>query len=739
LLSRLIQATAGKEVTVVPSTNPSSFPKSPGRPPFSHSYATCSKEANQAWRIKETLGMEHPGYSKRRKNPDLGLDKIPAKADIVVFDIANYGFWDRRDLWPPTLEKPDKRTWLLMKLTGPRFDEPDKWKQIWKVAEAFEKRSVVVVTVNDLRTQGMRVSRALSWESSVGDLVRVSERVLEHIPCAYLVVSFFTEGAIVLSNHGPDEGQIHLYYDPKSMEEGWQKNYPGRMSGHTFCLVAGIAQQMLQSADSTNDISAQRIGRGVQAGLAAQRYLHLVGFNVGRKQSVPSAEEFLDNLRLTGFRRNVEEGLRLPPRTTFLAHLRSIEVEVKKSKTISAKSLEKELTFPIAQVAYALKAVNNNLRSKKKLQDDENGPGPFLDVRVDNAVGNKGWTILDVAHEGKDDVLKKLAKHIVSCGLGDEEIYNKLRAPIREFGRVEGGKLTTIHRNEIESLTQISSLIEEYVGRPKQRTPLSIAVFGTPGSGKSFAIRAVAESLTGDGKPTDLTFNLSQFTSPDSIVNALHQVRDVALSGSVPLVFWDEFDTELGGKSLGWLRYFLAPMEDGKFQEGPVTHNIGQAVFVFAGGTSHSMDEFKKHALSAAPEVKSKDFTSRLKGYVDIAPLDHPGSGLFLGYKRDVVLRRALLLRAALLRAARTLLEDRDPGPRKYIDIDSGVLDAFMLVSRYKYGARSMESIVRMSMFTGKKMFERSSLPPASQLELHVNAKEFLNLVDAHRTDWTFS
>ncbi len=77
-------------------------------------------------------------------------------------------------------------------------------------------------------------------------------------------------------------------------------------------------------------------------------------------------------------------------------------------------------------------------------------------------------------------------------------------------------------------------------------------------------------------------------------MSAFHQVRDIGLSGKFPLVFWDEFDTSLAETPLGWLRYFLAPMQDGKFQEGQISHPIGRAIFVFAGGTSSSMAEFDK-------------------------------------------------------------------------------------------------------------------------------------------------
>ncbi len=63
------------------------------------------------------------------------------------------------------------------------------------------------------------------------------------------------------------------------------------------------------------------------------------------------------------------------------------------------------------------------------------------------------------------------------------------------------------------------------------------------------------------------------------------------------------------------------------------------------------------------------------------------------------------------------------------LDIDPGVLRAFLDVGAYVHGARSMESIVEMSALTGKARYERSALPARHQLGLHVDADAFLRLV----------
>lgn len=99
----------------------------------------------------------------------------------------------------------------------------------------------------------------------------------------------------------------------------------------------------------------------------------------------------------------------------------------------------------------------------------------------------------------------------------------------------------------------------------------------------------VAEELAALGGPRaikNLTFNLSQYQSADELAAAFHLVRDCVLGGEIPLVFFDQFDTTLNQFALGWLRYFLSPMQDAEFLDRGAPHPIGQAIFVFAGGTA---------------------------------------------------------------------------------------------------------------------------------------------------------
>ncbi len=81
-----------------------------------------------------------------------------------------------------------------------------------------------------------------------------------------------------------------------------------------------------------------------------------------------------------------------------------------------------------------------------------------------------------------------------------------------------------------------------------------------------------------------------------------------------------------------------------------------------------------------------------------------------------------------LERNAPRLLHDRDG--QQIVDIDSGVLRAFLHCTQFSHGARSMESIIATSRLAGLNSFERSSLPGEDQLDLHVDGAEFLALVE---------
>jgi len=278
--------------------------------------------------------------------------------------------------------------------------------------------------------------------------------------------------------------------------------------------------------------------------------------------------------------------------------------------------------------------------------------------------------------------------------------------------------LRTFDRSEIESFRSVKNLIHEYISSSNITRPLSIAVFGPPGSGKSFGVTEVAESVAPGKLDKPLEFNLSQFNSAADLIIAFHKIRDIALGGKLPIVFFDEFDSDYNGK-LGWLKYFLAPMNDGVFRDGETMHPIGRAIFVFAGGTCSTFKEFSKEEVDLDfKNVKGPDFVSRLRGYVNIK-----GPNPLNKDENLYMIRRAQVLRFLLQKNAANIFE------RKKCCIDSGVLRALIKIPEYKHGIRSMLAIIEMSMLAGRKTFEQAALPSPEQLRLHVDDEIFSRLV----------
>ncbi len=327
------------------------------------------------------------------------------------------------------------------------------------------------------------------------------------------------------------------------------------------------------------------------------------------------------------------------------------------------------------------------------------------------------WTILSQELTPDEGKLYEVAKEVVLRG-PETALKN---VPVERIGR-----WFSVDRTEIESIRSLRNIMTDYVRAEKLKRPLSVAVFGSPGSGKSFAVWQLARTVVPAGL-AELEFDLSQLHGPDDLAAAFHQIRDSVLKGEFPVVLWDEFDVPLG-EDLGWLRHFLAPMQDGKFREGEVLHPLGRAIFVFAAGVHPTMQEFRDLVSpedgEPGPELirkKAPDFLSGISGYLDILgpnPKDRENPQADRAY----MLRRALLVRSILERDTEIDLSSRNA-------VDEGVMCAFLRVPFYNHGARSLQAVVQMSALAGRARFERSSLPEAHQLGLHVNAEKFLDLV----------
>jgi hypothetical protein len=615
------------------------------------------------WRVKEFLGITQAVHQVPIK-----LESDPPDPDIIVLDDADLGFRDDRSQWPQAVTasatKKSRKPWIVVKMSKPLV-QGDLWTELY---EKWADRLIVILSVKDLRLSEVQISSELSWERTAQDLaweLVYNPRVNAISRCAHVIVSFNAAGAMWIKKAAV-----------KGSEKKGDIVPPECTLLFDPLVIEGMWEQNHpgQMVGSNTCLTASlvhelmvhpndpNITEGVRAGLCALRLLHEEGYDY-----------------------------------------------------LNAGLARGKIIFPFAKIARVLESCEGKPFGAAKVQF----PTRLLDADL-AASDNKpiipgNWTILQ--QQAGVNALESLAAKILSYGA---------EAALKDVPLGKFGDLLTVDRREIESFRSVRTLVNEYCSQEKVKRPLSIAVFGPPGSGKSFGITQVAKSLRPD-EIEEITFNLSQFASLDELNSAFHQVRDLNLKGKIPLVFWDEFDSVFDKDQFGWLRFFLVPMQDGKFMEGKILHPLGKAIFVFAGGVCPSIEDFV-HETETRREAKAPDFISRLRGYVNILGANPPQTSNDKNVSDPFYLvRRAILLRSILWQNAPKVFENRDS--RGKLNIDSSVLRALLKTRQYKHGARSMEAIIGMSKLTGKTHFDQSSLPSEAQLDLHVDGQDFLSLV----------
>ncbi|KLP05920.1 related to pathway-specific regulatory protein nit-4 [Fusarium fujikuroi] len=308
------------------------------------------------------------------------------------------------------------------------------------------------------------------------------------------------------------------------------------------------------------------------------------------------------------------------------------------------------------------------------------------------------------------------------------------------------GDLKTADLVEIEGFRSTAAVIHEYL-HGKASRPLLIAVFGQPGTGKSFGVKEVIKTvlssfgkgLKKDWKPIEA--NLSQFKDQSDLSGIFDDVRDMTISGDIPAVLFDEFDSALDKQALGWLKYLLAPMQDGKYLQSGSVRSLGRAIFVFIGGTSSTFEDFTGESINSKKDdesqsqtndaqslqkqkwaikdkgAKKPDFVSRLSAHINVAGPNKSGNN-----KDDKmwVMRRAMLLRNMLERRLGT----KDKAD-KSISVDETLLTALLKHEKIPHGSRSMELLLQMSRLSEGQKFDLSALPSDNQLGMHVDLEEF--------------
>lgn len=662
-----------------------------------------SKEGDQVWRVRHFVGCQKPP----KDGVTIGIEPEDTTADILVIDDLGLGFADDSNLIAKVLERCDKDTEILWKTSGAMTR-----RGLWTELRSFRNRLTVVVPAEALRTRGAEISTNLSWDRTIEDTVAEltsGPSQFDLALCKRVIVTFDVAGAAVFSrvqtSFAPatpnsirtlrlGEGPATLerfVYRPDELPGDWRAKHQGRIFGATSFVAAAVARHILTPEEYPLFVALERALETTRTAftLGAGKYepgrrdlpvLTSLGGNPGTadKPSEPATKQ------------DAKPSCECAPKPILQAiqdALRPPKAKNRAPKSSYASAFRHQIL--------ATDALSGQPPSESNLLRDLTGFGPhYAAARA-----------LDIIISGPDDTLRA--------------------AP-----RAKYGKYFTVDRDEIQRLNAVRALIEAYQANRNDDKPLAIAVFGPPGAGKSFAIKQLASLYT---KKDPLEFNLSELRESD-LNEAFHQVRDRSLRGEIPFVFWDEFDSG----NLEWLRRFLAPIQDSQFFVNGFVHPLGRSVFIFAGGTASTFNEFQKRAAEAKA-LKAPDFVSRLRGFIDIKGPNPTGwveanaqtNTLweeFTAADPAFLIRRALLIRSTLKRFYPNLFT------REMASVSAAVLHALLHVRELKHGARSLESLIKMSNVRDARHFSTSMLPPKELLAMHAS-DDFIDLVKAGEVD----
>ncbi len=312
--------------------------------------------------------------------------------------------------------------------------------------------------------------------------------------------------------------------------------------------------------------------------------------------------------------------------------------------------------------------------------------------------------IMEVLHYLKDEVSHK-------SGFQALRMYNI-------------GHLRTTDPAEIGPVLTLQTVMDSYVSKESFQRPLCIGVFGPPGSGKSFSVKEVARVIGQkfDNDPFDFfEFNLTQFSDPDENNSSIYLIRASVAKGKVPITFWDEFDCRYDHNEFGYLRYFLPSMQDGVTYVHGAPYYIGRSIFVFAGGVMSNWEGMEALLatedpveLQRAKTLKIPDFMSRLRVVLDIDGIEISDDLL-----RDSASPEELKdLRRILLKRAFIIAHQMDTHWKKAARKTSGLL-LRLLLSKYKFGARSIEAVIEASRAADRLVYGLPELIGPSGARIH--------------------
>ncbi|CVK97935.1 uncharacterized protein FMAN_12105 [Fusarium mangiferae] len=656
----------------------------------------------------------------------------------------------------------------------------------WEKAKALAIKNTfpvfVVIDIDDLRDRGFRISRGISWDKTMEDFQHSANAIIADLllPCnIHLIVRFGYEGVAwvqpgSIAAKEVEKAAAKAQEDAENSEKAkkaQQTKEESQRAAEEARKAKVEAQEAVKKAQAAKEAGDSGGTNHLEKEAQTAKHNYATK-NADAAQKARAARQAQDESEAQAaedakaVRKSIAE---LPDKARFISHLVPDMTEDDLLGRHNGRMPGIEMAFVAGLAAFLVTEPDGSLEN---LGPTQVGGAVERAIIWSHRFASAGFCkdssgVLNYPEArsiNNDQIAKPKVIYADSCGSKDGKwsLFNQIEGWQMEVAvetvktgttlientvpTARYGDLKTADRVEIEGFRSTAAVIHEYL-HGKASRPLSIAVFGQPGAGKSFGVKEVIKTvlssfgkgLKKDWKPIEA--NLSQFKDQSDLSGIFDDVRDMIISGDIPAVLFDEFDSALDKQALGWLKYFLAPMQDGKYLQSGSVRSLGRAIFVFIGGTSSTFEDFTGESINSKKydesqsqtndaqslqkqkraikdrEAKKPDFVSRLSAHINVAGPNKSGND-----KGDKmwVMRRAMLLRSMLERRLGT----KDKAD-KSISVDETLLTALLKHKKIPHGSRSMELLLQMSRLSEGQKFDLSALPSNNQLGMHVELGEF--------------
>ncbi len=170
--------------------------------------------------------------------------------------------------------------------------------------------------------------------------------------------------------------------------------------------------------------------------------------------------------------------------------------------------------------------------------------------------------------------------------------------------------LETSKRKKLQKLVQHLNTFKY----SNQKRVQSIMLYASPGSGKSYLVKCLANALGFNL----LSFNITQLFSKSDLLDCFDSIATLQAQKPTDnfLVFVDEINAEIQNQNV--YDTFLAPLEDGYYIRAEKTFHIMPCIWIFAGTDNPTNQIIENNSINSSKDVRANrvqkfsDLQSRL-------------------------------------------------------------------------------------------------------------------------------